>query len=359
MSGIGKKVTPPTVVANNEGKVCDAIVRALEKRTEKTRAHVRHPDKEGIEGGVDLRVKLGAEEYAIEHTRIESFDKQIETVGIANQIIRHVKENIPVPFPSPAYYELQFPVDVAWAKKKCKRALNDLVERIHEWERTLRERNAEPNIAKDDPFWANTANDSIKGRPDGFECDFHLLHWPSARHIRREPGSLGFRFIRPKDVEDRRSKRLQQAFDKKCPKLERCKEDGARTILVLESSDPGLGIFEFMGGLLPSALASRTNAPDEIFLAETYRETWEVRPIKRDNGHWPDTGMPELGGFYYDPDNSSGPGIPEWLASIPQRMRDDLQLDRMYTPYLPGWVPAAFKKDELNDLTPGRIARRP
>ena len=184
----------------------------------------------------------------------------------------------PGAFPSPAYYELQFPDDVAWAKKKCKRALNDLVERIHEWERTLRERNAEPNIAKDDPFWANTANDSIKGRPDGFECDFHLLHWPSARHIRREPGSLGFRFIRPKDVEDRRSKRLQQAFDKKCPKLERCKEDGARTILVLESSDPGLGIFEFMGGLLPSALASRTNAPDEIFLAETYRETWEVRP---------------------------------------------------------------------------------
>ena len=49
MSGIGKKVTPPSVVANNEGKVCDAIVRALEMWTKKTRTHVRHPDKEEIE----------------------------------------------------------------------------------------------------------------------------------------------------------------------------------------------------------------------------------------------------------------------------------------------------------------------
>ena len=151
MARAERKVRPLTVVADNEGKVCDAIVRALEKRTKKTRTHVRHPDKEGIEGGVDLRVRVDAKEYAIEHTRIESCENEIETVNIANQIIRHVKENIPQPFPGPAYYELQFPVDIAWGKKKRRRALNELVECILEWERTLRERNAERKIAKDGP----------------------------------------------------------------------------------------------------------------------------------------------------------------------------------------------------------------
>ena len=354
MARAERKVRPLTVVADNEGKVCDAIVRALEKRTKKTRTHVRHPDKEGIEGGVDLRVRVDAKEYAIEHTRIESCENEIETVNIANQIIRHVKENIPQPFPGPAYYELQFPVDIAWRKKRRRRALNELVECILEWERTLRERNAERKIAKDGPYWAYEANDSIEGRPDGFECDLHLLHWPSARHIGREPGLLGFRFIQPQDMEDRRLKRLQQAFDKKFRKLGRCKEEGARTILVLESSQSALGIFEFMGGLLPSALAGRTNAPDEIFLASTYGENWEVRPIKRDDGHWPDVGMPELGGCYYDPDNSD---IPKWLATIPQRMRDNLQLDRMHIPYLRGWAPARFKEDELDEPTPSEALR--
>ena len=69
MARAERKVRPLTVVADNEGKVCDAIVRALEKRTKKTRTHVRHPDKEGIEGGVDLRVRVDAKEYAIEHAR--------------------------------------------------------------------------------------------------------------------------------------------------------------------------------------------------------------------------------------------------------------------------------------------------
>ena len=32
-------------------------------------------------------------------------------------------------------------------------------------------------------------------------------------------------------------------------------------------------------------------------------------------------------------------------------MRDALRLDDMYTPFLPGWAPADFKKEELDDLT--------
>ena len=351
-----KKVTSAMAVPNNEGKVCDAVVRALEKWTRETRADVRRPEKDGVGPPVDLRLKLGAEEYAIEHTRIESYENQIGTGVVANRIIRHIRENIPDPFPSPAYYELQFPIDVFLPKGKARRdrALNDLVEWIRANERTLRDRNSDRIHPVRNP---HMANDSIRGAPVGFDFEFELLHWPIATLIRRGPGTLSFRFIPPDDLEGPRADTLRQAFFRKCPKLQACKMEGARTVLVLESGDSALVHFEFRGDLLPSLLAGCTNAPDEIFLAETRADLWWVWLIKRDDGHWPDTGMPELNGFHYDPHNSSLPGIPEWLASIPQGMRDALQLDRMYTPYLPGWAPATFEKDELDDLTAGRTSR--
>ena len=123
--------------------------------------------------------------------------------------------------------------------------------------------------------------------------------------------------------------------------------EGARTVLVLESGDAGLLCYEFRGDLLPLLPAECTNAPDEIFLVETCADLWWVWLIKRGGSHWPDTGMPELNRSYYDPDASPLPSIPEWLAGIPQRMRAALQLDDMYTPFLPGWAPATFEKDEL------------
>ena len=42
------------VVPNNEGRVCDAVVRSLDKWTHETRSDVRHPDK----GGANLPVVL-------------------------------------------------------------------------------------------------------------------------------------------------------------------------------------------------------------------------------------------------------------------------------------------------------------
>ena len=68
-------------IPNNEGKVCDAVIRNIEKLTGEARTHIRCPDKESGDTEVpkvDLRLILGAQEYAIEHTRIESFVNQIK-----------------------------------------------------------------------------------------------------------------------------------------------------------------------------------------------------------------------------------------------------------------------------------------
>ena len=40
---------------NNEGKVCDAVVRFLEMRTGETRTDIRHPENDGVGPPVDLR----------------------------------------------------------------------------------------------------------------------------------------------------------------------------------------------------------------------------------------------------------------------------------------------------------------
>ena len=336
------------IVPDNESRVCDAVVRTLEKWTCETRSDIRHPDKEGSNPPVDLRVRLGTQDYAIEHTRIQSFEYQIATVDVANQIIRHVQKHFPHPFPSQAYYELQFPIKVLIPKGRGRRqrALGNLVTWIRANEQILRERNSDRILSVHDPY---EANDRIRGVPPGFDCEFELLHWPVAPLIQKNPGTLSFRFIFPTNEENLRLNSLRQTFSKKCPKLQKCKEEGARTVLVLESSEPGLIRFEFRGSLLPTLLVECSNAPDEIFLVDTSSDHWDVQLIKRDEAHWPNTGMPELGGFYYDPDTPA-PGIPEWLASFPKNMRDGLQLDRMYTPFLPGWAPMTFDKNELDNL---------
>ena len=337
------------VVPNNEGKVCDAVVRTLEKWMCETRADIRYPDKEGANPPVDLRLRLGTQNYAIEHTRIESFEKQITTVAVAKRICHYIQTTISAPFPCLAYYELQFPIEVSVPKGRSRgdRALGNLVVWIREKENILRERNSGHILSVHNPY---EASDSIRGVPPGFNCEFQLLHWPIAKLIRRKPGTLSFRFILPNDPKVLLANSLHQTLSRKCPKLQECKAEGVRTVLVLESSDPALMSFEFRGNLLPILLTKCANAPDEIFLVETSTDRWCVWLLKRDESHWPDTGMPEMGRFYYDPDTSPLPGIPEYLESIPKHMRDALQLDNMYTPYLPGWAPTDFEKDELNDL---------
>ena len=80
------------VVPKNEGRVCDAVVRTLEKWTREPRSDVRHPEKEGGGPPVDLRLKLGSQEYAIEHTRIESVGNQITTEFVARRITEYIKK---------------------------------------------------------------------------------------------------------------------------------------------------------------------------------------------------------------------------------------------------------------------------
>ena len=47
---------------DNEGKVCDAVVRFIEKRTGAIRTQIRHPERDGVGAPVELRLKLDVQE---------------------------------------------------------------------------------------------------------------------------------------------------------------------------------------------------------------------------------------------------------------------------------------------------------
>ena len=137
----------------------------------------------------------------------------------------------------------------------------------------------------------------------------------------------------------------------KFPKLQKCKKEGARTVLVLESSDGAFTKFDQIGNLLPNLLSEYTDAPDEIYLVETHTNPWWVYLIKHDGDHWPTVGMPQWNQPIYEEDKLPTAHLPKWY-------RDALQLDELYTPHPRGWVPATFEENELNDLTKDRDSKR-
>ena len=103
------KVSQIVIVPNNEGRVCDAVVRALEKWTRETRTDLRHPDKEGGGSPVDLRLRLGAQDYAIEHTRIESFGKPNRNRHRREPDRQECQEEHPGPVPRPGLLRAAVP----------------------------------------------------------------------------------------------------------------------------------------------------------------------------------------------------------------------------------------------------------
>lgn len=330
-------------MTDNEGKTCDAVVRFLENWTGETRTNIRYPEKDRNGPLVDLRLKLGAQEYAFEHTRIEPFENHINTGVVFNKINDYIKQKLSDKLPKPAYYELRVPVDVCLPEKKSKLVLNNLIEWIRTNVQCLHDRNSnqfEPSRSR------YQYDDCIHGKPIGLNCTVEILRWPDAAFLGEKPGYLGTRLICPDALEVLRTERLSRAFIDKCPKLHFCKKEGARTILILENIDIAITSLDLVGAQLPVLLAERSDVPDEIFLVETYRNPWWVWLMKCDDEYWPEVDMPTRNQFFYFQDKLASTGIPKWY-------RNSLRVNQIYRPNFQGWSPKTFEEDELNDLTIG------
>ena len=100
-------------IPDNEGKVCDAVVRTLETRTGVTRTNMYRPEDQTDRQGsrVELCLTLGKTIYAIEHTRIEAFRNQIKREVSFALLVRPVIAELNKKLPGPALYDLILPLD--------------------------------------------------------------------------------------------------------------------------------------------------------------------------------------------------------------------------------------------------------
>ena len=334
------------LIQRNEGKACDAAIRHIEVCTGKTRTNVRLPEKDGVGPPVELRLTMGAQEYAIEHTLLQPYRNRIKNATVFNKINKFIGERISDPLPGSVYYSLNVPIDVSLPRKKKKRdqALQNLVDWLLQTAQHLHERRHDIPWPSPFPPYIGV-NNNIRGTPDGFECVFELSRWPEEAPAQREPGALGIRFRPSDDVERLLRGALKEAFAKKFPKLHDCKAQGARTVLVLEGIDLPFWPSKYIGNHLPALLAERTDPPDEIYLVEPYRDMmWWVWPVKRDGEHWPTVGMPELGRPYYPLGQRPAEGLRDWYREFGGPFV-------LWPPILPEWSPAFFKEEELVNLT--------
>ena len=336
------------LIQRNEGKACDAVIRRFEALTGEIRSHVRCPEHDGHGPPVDLRVKMGAEEYAIEHTLLQPYRNRITYGARFNAIDKFIRQHITDPLPGSVYYLLNVPIDVSLPRKRKHRdiALLNLVNWILTSAQRLHERRH--LIPWPSPWPPHIAvNNTIEGVPDGFECSFELLRWPDEvpNQRGREPGALGIAFKTPKDFENPLASALSESFDKKFPKLHACKAQGVRTLLVLEAIDLPIWHRQYIANCLPELLSERTDAPDEIYLVEPYRDMdWWIWPIKRDDEHWPTEGMPESNAHYFPLGQRPAKDYDQWYRQMnwPFKLWPRVQLE---------WSPAFFKEEQLHDLT--------
>lgn len=272
-------------IPNNEGKACDAVVKILEKFTGENRSNIRRPEKDGDGPPVELRIVLGIQEYAIEHTRIEAFEGQIQTGEVFAEVSRLIESSLSGKLPGPECYRLTMPVDVSLRMKAAKRqrTWQNFIEWICAQAECMHERSenrCEPgyNLYRSD--------DSIRGTPPGFTYEVMLDRWRDASHMGREPGSVHVVRVVGDDLESDRANRLRRALSEKSPKLHDCKLENARTVLVLESDDIPLTNHHLVAEALLRVLPERTDAPDEIYLVESDTRDWYIWLMKRDENYW-------------------------------------------------------------------------
>lgn len=270
---------------NNEGRVCDAVVRVLEELAGEKRADVTYPERAGGPGAVELLLRLGPNRYALEHTRIEAFPRQMRYDAYFVEFIGPVMEDLGRDMPRPGVYDLLFPLNMRFAggRKRLPMLRASLITWVREKARELHALNPRRLRREERP---HGIRDMRAGRPDGFPFDVMLarsVHWAeSGVH----DGYIQAVRIAPEDIEPLRRERIQTALQSKQPKLTHRKAEGARAILVLENGDMILSNHALVGEHIAALLSGRPYWLDELFLMDTTTSSWTLFQWDWESSWW-------------------------------------------------------------------------
>jgi hypothetical protein len=264
----------------NEGKAIDAVLRRIEARDQAVRQNDGwSPDDSNDPDPlrrVDYVCTVGATLHAFEHTGIEPFAGQIE-LDIHNQdlfapIVARFSNR-----PDREVWEFCYPVDASAGLTGAQ------VKPVQAALITWIEANA-PSLPVTLLYdrYAGHLGQTVPGVP--FDVSLHRRSLDSPLFPRESPlqGQFIMRPFAVADIELARTARLQKACQDKFPKLAAWKNDGAKTVLVLEENDLSLTNEQRVADALVRAEAEMPDAADEIFLVSTgIDEKWWVTCLRR------------------------------------------------------------------------------
>ena len=330
------------VIPSREGKCCDAVIRQLERAAGTSRTAVCDPESTKEGPPVDLRVTLGGQEYALEHTRILPFDDRLEVVKAYREIEECLADWFPDPLPGDACYQLYLPLGVPRPGRRRggerrRRGLRDWIRSgvVVLQARAPWRRRWSPHVYEFDYF---------TGRPDGWDGEFTLARSSDGVLPPREAGSLDLFVGSPGEPEAPFVENLRRAFKKKCPKLAECIEldPDVETVLILEAVDLpfhfDLYIAEHLAGLLEGWAVE----PDHIFLVDPHTPSWHVWVVKSNDVQWPDERIPIPHRGYREFPKL----VPE--EAYPRHLVEQFNRSRRETPA--EWRPLFGAEDDFDDI---------
>ena len=253
-------------MADNEQALCEALIRLLEAHLDLQRSDVTYPEVDHSGPPVEMRLRLGARRFAIEHTLIEPFPLAIRTGSWFQELTAEIEAALNGSMPPPGTYRLVFPIHPTEGKPRRTHAA--LRERITQW---VREAGAELHAECPERLDRDHRPHGYRGvrtaEIDGIPLSLSLVvHWSERGH---HDGALFLSRSVGDDVEDQRRIRIRTALDKKLPKLAACRADGDVTMLILEYSDIALTNQVPVAQALEAELVDREDCPDHICLADT------------------------------------------------------------------------------------------
>lgn len=253
-----------------EGKAIDAIIRRIEQRDGKKRSDGYRPEIDPKEvNRIDYVVKIGKICYALEHTKIEPFDDFHELNAKANKLIGPIIQLTKGKLPNSAHYELSIPLRELLSIRNKKKLTATQV-RVAEW------------IISKAPQTKPLRNALYcMGSTPAFVPEIGIKASLAAYLHPLPQGELTVSHVLQGDREADRLSRLKKAYDDKLEKLLPWKTDGARTVLILEDSDPVLSNPSLIFAAIKALEATYTEKSDELFLISNVLKgeihTWELR----------------------------------------------------------------------------------
>jgi hypothetical protein len=250
----------------NEEVICDVVMRQLERRIGESLIVKERPDRvERRREAVELVCEsTSGRSFALEHTRIESFEGQIAGGRAFLKLLEPLEADLKGQLPG----RFALIVDIAATDGIRTSAHADIRLRLTEWivaqasgldgeletggEGTYRVSETPPGV----PFRATLA----RRRTTGNEL-------------------LISRYA-PDDLDALRVTRVARALERKTGKLALEKEKGRESVLILESNDISLANRAAIGHALAAALVNEQHPPDYVYLVETDGRPWYVYILK-------------------------------------------------------------------------------